>query len=534
MANKTLFNSIRGRLAPKADTTNEAGGRAYSLDAKHALAQLAATGCMSSTFYASPTDQLDEVLNLCDNLEPEFIARVALYARSKGHMKDMPALLCAVLSVKSPGLLAEVFDRVIDNPRMLRNFVQIMRSGVVGRKSLGSLPKRLVLQWLENRTDKQLFYGSVGNDPSLADVVKMVHPKPSSKSRAALYGYLIGRDFVEADLPDIVLQYIKFKRNTNDCEPKALASGQRAVPDVPFQLLTALPLNNKDWKQIARNAPWQMTRMNLNTFMRHDVLKDQEMVSLIANRLRNPRSIEKARVFPYQLLVAYQNVGSQVPNEIQEALQDAMEISINNVPRIDGKVYVFVDVSGSMHSPVTGYRQGSSSKVRCIDVAALVGAAIKRKNRDAEIIPFESKAITNFKLNPRDSVMTNAQKLTNLPAGGTNCSAPLEYLNRQKASGDMIIYVSDNESWMDSPHYGRFGGQSATKTMTEWSKFKSRNANAKMICIDIQPYTTTQAKERRDIVNVGGFSDKVFDLIAAVAEGGTSGHWVDVIEKETI
>ena len=86
MANKTLFNSIRGRLAPKADTTNEAGGRAYSLDAKHALAQLAATGCMSSTFYASPTDQLDEVLNLCDNLEPEFIARVALYALSLIHI----------------------------------------------------------------------------------------------------------------------------------------------------------------------------------------------------------------------------------------------------------------------------------------------------------------------------------------------------------------------------------------------------------------------------------------------------------------
>ena len=258
------------------------------------------------------------------------------------------------------------------------------------------------------------------------------------------------------------------------------------------------------------------------------------MVSLIANRLRDPRMIEKARVFPYQLLAAYQNVNANVPQEIQEALQDAMEISIDNVPTIDGKVYVFVDVSGSMHSPVTGFRGGSTTKVRCIDVAALVGAAIKRKNRDAEIIPFESKAIIDFRLNPRDSVMTNAQKLTALPAGGTNCSAPLEYVNRQKANGDMIIYVSDNESWLDSPHYGRFGGQSATKTMTEWSKFKSRNPNAKMMCIDIQPYTTTQAAEREDIVNVGGFSDQVFGLIAAVAEGGTGGHWVDVIEKVAI
>lgn len=526
MANKTLFNSTRGKMPPKTDTRNEAGGRAYSFDARHALAQLAATGCMNSTFYVNATDQLDTVLGLCNKIEPEFIARVALYARSKGHMKDLPALLCAVLSVQSPGLLAEVFDRVIDNPRMLRNFVQIMRSGVVGRKSLGSLPKRLVLQWLENRTDKQLFFGSVGNDPSLADVVKMVHPKPATKSRAALYGYLIGRDFVEADLADIVRHYIKFMRNTT--------VGAVPVPDVPFQLLTALPLTQKDWSSIAQNGSWQMTRVNLNTFLRHGVLEKKEMVSTIANRLRNPRLIEKARVFPYQLLAAYQNIDVGVPLEIQDALQDAMEISINDVPRISGQVYVFVDVSGSMHSAVTGFRRGSTSKVRCIDVAALVGAAIKRKNRETVVIPFESKAITNFRLNSRDSVMTNAQKLVNLPAGGTNCGAPLEYLNRQKATGDMIIYVSDNESWVDSPYYGRWGGGSATKTMKEWSAFKTRSPNAKMICIDIQPNTTTQAKEREDIVNVGGFSDQVFDLIASVAEGGTGGYWVDVIEKLTI
>ena len=89
--------------------------------------------------------------------EDPFVARAALYGRRESHMKDLPALLCAVLSVRSPGLLAEVFDRVIDTPRMLRNFVQIMRSGVVGRVSLGTLPKRCVRQWLESRSDAALF-----------------------------------------------------------------------------------------------------------------------------------------------------------------------------------------------------------------------------------------------------------------------------------------------------------------------------------------------------------------------------------------
>ena len=120
MASKSLFKSLVGLLAPKADAVNEAGGTAYDFSAKHKLAQYAATGCLNNTFYVSADQQLAMVLELCAKNEPEFIAQVALFARSKGYMKDMPALLCAVLSVRSPGLLAEIFDRVIDSPKMLQ------------------------------------------------------------------------------------------------------------------------------------------------------------------------------------------------------------------------------------------------------------------------------------------------------------------------------------------------------------------------------------------------------------------------------
>ncbi len=54
-------------------------------------------------------------------------------------MKDVPAVLCTALSVKDSQLLRTVFDRVIDDSKMFRNFVQVLRSGVVGRKSLGTV-----------------------------------------------------------------------------------------------------------------------------------------------------------------------------------------------------------------------------------------------------------------------------------------------------------------------------------------------------------------------------------------------------------
>lgn len=528
MANKSLFKRLRDVGLPRTNIVNRAGGNAYAFGARHALAQYAATGCLNGAYYASARDQLEEILKLARQLSPAFVARTAVFARQRGFMKDLPALLCAVLATESPELLTKVFDRVIDSPKMLRNFVQIVRSGVTGRRSLGTAPKRCVLAWLAARTDEQLFIGSVGNDPSLADVVKMVHPKPQSAARAALYGYLIGREHDAAALPPLVQEYERFKAATGSKRP--------AVPDVPFQLLTALKLSTAEWKGIARNAPWQMTRMNLNTFLRHGVFEDREITNLVAERLKNPELVRKARVFPYQLLAAYRNAADELPRVIREALQDALEVATANVPVVKGKVYILPDVSGSMHCAVTGYRPGASSQVRCVDVAALVAAAMLRTNPTAEVIPFETKAIEpeRLRLNPRDTVMTNAEKLASLPAGGTNCSAPLALLNGRKATGDLVVYVSDNESWIDSKRRRAWGG-SPTETLRQWKKFKERSPQARMVCIDIQPNSTTQAPEREDIINVGGFSDEVFNVLAAVAGGeADAGYWVRQIEALSV
>src|SRR6266567_2759021 len=374
MANKILFKSLIGKLMPTTDALNEERAPAYALSPKHQLAQYAATGCLNTTFYASADDQLAKVLELCADIDAEFIAKTAVFCRERGLMKDMPALLCAVLSVKDRVLLNAVFPRVIDNGKMLRNFVQIIRSGAVGRKSLGTAPKRLVREWLDARDPAALFKANVGQDPSLTDIVKMVHPKPKDAAREALFGYFIGREHAPDALPEVVRNFEAFKQG----QP-----GQKGdIPDVPFQMLTALELGTAEWTAIARRAPWQMTRMNLNTFARHGVFGQPGLPELIAERLRDPKAISKARVFPYQLMVAYTmaNANADIPKEVCDALQDAMEIAIANVAAIEGRVYVCPDVSGSMSSPVTGYRKGATTAMRCIDIAALVAAAVLRKN----------------------------------------------------------------------------------------------------------------------------------------------------------
>ncbi len=153
----------------------------------------------------------------------------------------------------------------------------------------------------------------------------MVHPKPANPSRQALYGWLIGRPYDAAALPEVVRAFEAFKR-----DPSA------PVPDVPFQMLTALPLTREHWAAIGEKAGWHMLRMNLNTFARHGVFEVDGFAERVAARLRDPEAIRRARVFPYQLMAAYAMTGTGVPAVVREALQDAMEVAVGNVPALAG------------------------------------------------------------------------------------------------------------------------------------------------------------------------------------------------------
>lgn len=535
MANKAVFNNTNNNLVK-----NKAGGSAYALKDREALAQLATTGCISDTFYASAKDQLNTVLELANRVSASkdgnlFLAQLAVYARQQAYMKDMPALLLSILAMRDPDLYEKVFSRVMDNAKMVRNHIQIVRSGQIdGRKSMPKAMQRQLKAWFANRNSDRLFKDSVGKDPSMKDMIAMVRPAPQNAEQEALYAYLIGREVKGnkfgakyENLPQLVLDFESTK--------KALLNGTAAekaaakVPDVPFQMLDSLGLSKEQWTEIAKNARWQMTRMNLNTFKRHGVLDDKKMVKMIADRLRDPKAIKYAKAFPYQLMSAYVNTSHDLPKEIREALQDALDVSVENVPEIKGNIYIFPDISGSMSCPVTGYGRGRASAVRCVDVAALVSAAFLNKNKNTTVIPVDERLHHDIQLNPRDSVMTNAKRLADRPGGGTYTSLGLKYLVKKRLDVDLVIYVSDYQSWMGRSWGGR------TDMANYWKQLKRLNPNAKMVCIDIQPYGTAQAETAEDVLNIGGFSDSVWGVIESFALYGASGEeYIKMIEQVDI
>jgi 60 kDa SS-A/Ro ribonucleoprotein len=495
-------------------TVNNSGQNAYELTASQALAQLAVTGIYKDALVANGLET-STLLGLAEKCDPEFVAKVAIYSRNSAFMKDAPALLTAWLSCQGhTELVKKIFPRVINNTKMLRNYVNYLRGGGLGRKSLGSAPKKLIQNWLANKDEISLFTGSIGNKPSLADVIKMSHPKSISPERDALYKYLLNKDYDHGKLPSLIQSFESWKKNP-----------EGNPPAVNFEMLTSFPLTDDQWKSLARNATWKQIKLNLNTFLRHNVYSDLELVEFLSRKLSDKDQIKKAKVMPYELMAAYLNVDPSIPAQLKEALNLAMEHATDNVPSFTSKLVLMPDVSGSMHWSITRGAQ-IPSKIRAIDIAGLLTAAFLRKNPEAEILPFDVDVVRTVSLSAKNTILSNATNLTKVGGGGTRCSAPLEDLNKREIKADICVFISDNESNLDPSSTKNY-----TSVMTQWDIFKSRNPNAYLVCIDTSPRTNAQAPSGRGIINVGGFSDSVFDTIHAFAATQGIKTWVNQISE---
>lgn len=530
-------NLISTRNAPAADTVSPSGTLVHTLQPKEAMAQLAVTGCLGDTFYASAESQLSEVGKYLDLLvsDPVYLAKLAIYARTSAFMKDMPAVILAQMAgsvaggiAGAPGplyrntrnALVTAFPRVIDNGKMLRNFVQAVRSGKFGRRSLGSMPSRLINTYLTSLTPAQLLRHCIGSAPSLIDIIRLSHPSPKDAEQAAIFRYLIRG--LEGDMPHPWNGYLDVKNGK--------VPVHESDPQVPWELLTNYATSKQDWIAIMYRMGWHALRMNVNTLLRHGALlprMSNAAAHYVAEKLRDPEAVKNARVFPYQIMTAYLNINPDVPRCIIDALHDAMEISASSVCTglRDLSLGIIVDVSGSMsYSSITGYRKGATSCISVKNVASLVSVTLARSCANVRLLPVDVR-VYYPKFEPRDTIMTSANMLSRFGGNGTYLHLGIEALSKYDGPRfDGIIIVSDNESWGTSRFY-----PGATNSVAE--SLRKYFPKTKAVLIDLTPHSYSMSPSSPRILNIGGFSDSVFPVIESFLTSDENRNFTSVIES---
>jgi 60 kDa SS-A/Ro ribonucleoprotein len=151
------------------------------------------------------------------------------------------------------------------------------------------------------------------------------------------------------------------------------------------------------------------------------------------------------------------------------------------------------------------------------------------------VVPFDTAAY-EAQLDPQDTIRSLAERLAKYGGGGTDCSLPLVQANGKYAKRRFAgcVLVSENESWVYRNRALASGGNDAAGVLTEWQTFVANQqrlgvSSPKLVCIDIQPYGSTQAPERDDILNIGGFRGAVFHVVASYL-GDDAGRFVAEVE----
>ncbi len=448
------------------ESENLAGGLSYFESPKMEFVALLLTSFSRDQFYRTETQTVNRISSLIDAIgDPEFVARAAIYARTKFGMRSVTHVVAGEIAKKVKGAIwtRNFFDKIVYRPDdMMEILGYYFQTEKKVTNPLRDGFARALVRFDEYSLAK---YRGEGKSIKLVDVVNICHPKSTEALNKLMKGTLQPANTWESELT-------KAGQNSKSTEETA-------------------ELKDKAWKQliIEKKIGYFALLQNLRNIIEQspDVLP--EALQLLVDE----KLIKKSLVLPFRFLTAngeIEKLNGKGVKETLAALSKAVDISLSNVPTLDGKTLVVLDTSGSM-----SWGGGNNTPVQ---IGALFAAAMLKVN-DADFMTFDNDA-RYMSFNPADSVTSIAQRIVEkAQGGGTNFHSIFKTANLPY---DRIIIFSDMQGWI--------GYNTPTKDFKAY-KMKT-NSNPLIYSFDLQGYGSLQFPER-NVFALAGFSDKVFDIM---------------------
>ena len=456
------FNRLKQR--PCADTVNHAGGDAFRESPKLELAALMLTATLADGFYRTGDSTAARARELIARMpDKRFVAKAALYARKEVGLRSVTHLAAGEIArqVKGESWTAPFFSRVVHRPDDALEILAY-QLGVYGRPVPNALKKGLGVA-LARFDEYQLAKYRCGNaDLSLVDAVNLVHPPHTEALRKLVNGTLPPAETWETRLTQAGQQHAE-----ND---GALAAAKAET-----------------WRDLLANRKLGYFALLRN--LRNILVQAPDLTDLVVGTLTDARLIRRSLVMPFRFTTALEALhAASLPNAgvVLAALSAAVDVSLDNVPRFEGRTLVALDGSGSMMG-------------RPIKIGALFAASLAKGSTGADVMLFSTGA-KYVSLNRRDSTLTLAGWLeAQCEAAGTNFHAIFE---TARETYDRVIILSDMQGWI--------GGDVPAAT---FARYKARyHCDPKVYSFDLAGLGTLQFPER-NVYCLAGWSDKALDTL---------------------
>lgn len=454
---------------PKTLTTNLAGGQAYKQSNELALVSLLLTSFVNDQFYKGANDTLKDLRSLLKKVDPIFAAKAAIYARDKFGMRSISHALAGELTSYLSGSneAKNFYDKVVvrvDDMTEIMSYYLLNKTNKDNPKFPNSLKKGFAKAFDKFDSYQLAKYSGKNKDLKLVDLVNIVHPIPSDRNKSALELLIKGE-----------------LKNTETWEAKLSQAGQVAENEEDLAQLKA-----DAWTELVSTRKIGYFALLRN--LRNIITQAPKLVPTACELLVDERLISKSRVLPFRFATAYEEISkmgsSKEVRDVLVAINQALEVSMCNVPKFDGETLVVMDVSGSMSG-------------RPSEIASLFGAILAKAN-NADVLTFATRS--DYKsYNPMDSVMTIRNSFR-YSGGGTNFKSIFTTANKKY---DRVVILSDMQGWMGY-----------TTPSAEFNQYKKNyNANPYVYSWDLAGHGTLQFPEN-NVFALAGFSDKVFDVMS--------------------
>jgi len=495
-------------------TLTHEGGAGYSRDAKSELFLLAVTNMVGEqTFYegaANRDSRYERLIAQVTAEDPDWIARFVPYLRDTMNMRSASLVMAAeYVRAKGPNgrkVIDSALKRADEPAEMLgywfshygKHYPQPVKRGIA------DAAKRLY-----NERAALKYAGDKGF--RMADVIELTHPEPTAPWQSALFEYLIAK---------------RHNRERLDVSNLPTIAGRIALENIPAEdrasvLAKGLPdgttweyasswiggkLDASFWEAMIPNMGYMALLRNLRNFDEAGVSD----ISAVTAKLTDPEEVVKSRQFPLRFLSAYKAVPSV---RWHWPLEQAMNLSLANLPALKGHSLIMVDCSGSMVAPLS-----ARSELMRNEAAAAFGAALALRAETATLLAFAETGVP-VNVPKGGSVLPLAVLTSKATTGGTRT---MDVLASAYDGHDRVIILTDEQAFAPGGYTGYFGGFGARTVNVD-------NLLSKVTCpiytFNLAGYEAghlpSGVKNRHTF---GGLSDAAFTALALL-ERGNDADW---------
>lgn len=490
----SLFTRQRDKARPD-QVKNSAGGFVFSLDEWGRLDRWLVLGADGGTYYASERElTVDNAMAVkaCLAADGERAVRRIVEISDAGRApKNEPAVFALAMAAGDARLetrraALQALPKVCRTGTDLFHFVR----AVEGFRRWGRGLRGAVARWYNEKPAEALAYQAIKYQQrdgwSHRDLLRLAHPVAPTPQHDALFRWIAsgmeglakesakGGAIDPASLPELVRGFESLRASTNRKQVVALIRQHRFTHEM---LLSEWKNDPAVWEALLEHMPQTALIRNLGKMTAVGLLQPMSEASRkVARQLVDAGRLRKARVHPVTLLSALKvyeqghgeraqrraNALSWAPvREVVDALNEAFYLAFQAIEPTGKKHLLALDVSGSMTAGAIAGVPGLTPRV----ASAAMAMATARVEPEYAVVAFASgtglsgamsangvNGLTPVSLSPRQRLDDVLKATDALPFGGTDCSLPMIWAQKNRVEVDSFVVYTDNETWAGTVH----------------------------------------------------------------------------------